>query len=129
MKTKLEILEETVAYIKEKGRAVRKNDDGSMSCLYYTPTVCCAFGRCMKDEYKNEEFAEGHVDHTANNILSFEGFDILKDEYQVESIDFWRDIQVLHDDEDNWDNGQLTEEGKYWYNTIKKNITDDRYRY
>lgn len=127
MKTKLEILQETITYIKENGRAAKKNDDGTVSCLYYTPTTCCAFGRCMKDDYKNEEFTEKHICHTAHCILNNYGFVLLKDEYRIESFDFWTDIQVLHDTEEHWEDKQLTQEGKKWYGFIVKKIADGRY--
>jgi hypothetical protein len=101
MKTKLEIIDETVEYYKTHNRGIQKNSDCLDSCVYINEDGDkCAVGRCL-------------VSPTADWIGDV--FDVFSDsetlnkrllpEYQGHDIHFWKDIQCLHDVHSNWENG------------------------
>lgn len=105
MKSKLEIIDETVAYYSED--TSRRATVGPR-CLYQTldgrkcavgrymispPTTCCGTVGGLEREY-------GPIN------------DLLKDEYRGHSIYFWRDLQRLHDDSIYWDTNRLSEAGE-----------------
>lgn len=112
MKTKLEIIDETVDFYSEdvNRRAVR---DGG-NCEYLTDDgKMCAVGRCFTKEgllrYKDElgGFNKYMMHH-------------LKEEYRIEDDQFWSDLQYLHDMNRHWDENGLNENGKEYLCRIKR---------
>ena len=102
MKSKKEIIEETVAYIQANGRAVRSSAvTQAEMCAYFTTSgKMCAVGRCLIDP---ESARQG----TVGCFPNFES--ALKPEYRGHTINFWSDLQRLHDEKDNWHtmNGEI----------------------
>ena len=133
MKTRLEILEETIALVKKQGRATiqvtKLNEDGMSYtkdiCVYYTPERCCAFGDKMKDKYKTEEFALKNKAYFASQLLDTIGIEILQEEYQIDDPAFWNSIQKLHDNAGNWDaDNELTKLGLLEVDWLKYDFYD-----
>lgn len=106
-KTAREILEETAAFYTSENRAVVKGghgNHGSVSCHYLTNDgKMCAVGRCLIDpsEITNEPVID---------IPQLE--DRLKSEYRGHPIDFWSDLQDLHDSPNNWNREGLSTQGE-----------------
>jgi len=103
IKTKKEIIDETVAYYCEdvSRRALR-----SGNCCYITDDGrMCAVGRCLTQEgleqYNNCTFGYN------NEMLPY-----LKEEYQIDDDYFWEDLQYLHDKKWYWDDIGLTKQGE-----------------
>lgn len=117
MKTKLEIIEETVAFYSED-TSRRAYKEGR--CFYRDEKGCnCAVGRLINTEHpKVEEVFKS----TAYSFVLFcnYGFDILKEEYQITDDEFWFDLQMLHDDNSHWDKKGLTERGLTFANKLKE---------
>lgn len=114
MKTKTEIINETVEFyskdpvnnraFSQKGGYEYINKDNKK----------CAVGRCIKDSILEEERntinAQGYVISLDKN---YKGLDtILKDEYIGHDVDFWEKLQEIHDSNFNWTPEGLSENGK-----------------
>lgn len=107
MKTKIEIIDETVEYYKTHKRA--RTVTGACNYRDFDGNKC-AVGRCMH---------EGAFDHpavrTSEYVVDFNGEiypkldQLLKPEYKGHSLEFWRDIQYYHDIE-NYFNDEYIEE-------------------
>lgn len=113
-KTKLEIINETVAYYSEDPR--RRAFSG-MSCRYITRDgKMCAFGRCEVDPNINEE-----ADVRGRFRDRFELMDVaLKIEYRGHQISFWEDIQRLHDNKSHWNESGLSDSGMIHVQILKE---------
>lgn len=121
MKTKLEIIDETVAYYTED---VNRRAISGIICEYLTEDGrMCAVGRCMiapKQEFKG----------VCSNIYTYENGEaetieepldnLLKKEYRGHNIDFWKDLQLLHDCNTNWNNYGLSSTGIFLVNELKE---------
>lgn len=134
MKTKEEIIDETVAYYSEdpSRRAVRYDEVRGlqMGCFYLTPDGRkCAVGRALKPqeigvlrrydvEGDNINIVDGILDD--NDILLD---DLFLEEYQGHEVDFWIDLQDLHDVEEHWNKRGLTDFGKATLARMKKRWT------
>lgn len=107
-KTKKEIILETAKSYNSQNRSLPL---GSVySCLYKSGKNKCAVGRCLLSKSKlfKLEFNDTPVDNYSAIELDCE----LKKEYRGHSINFWRDVQFLHDQSKFWDLSGLTEQGK-----------------
>ena len=100
-----DILKDTVDYYREDPegrRAVDKNGD----CEYKTDDGRhCAIGRYMRAEFLDTEWKENHgvgVYGLSSNVDYY-----LKHDVRGLDIDFWRDLQDLHDSVGNWYRGKL----------------------
>lgn len=83
----------------------------------------CAVGRCLKPEYleifHKIEFGTLNMGHgTAIDEIfeapALEGLkisDVVKDEYSDITLEEWRKVQRLHDDDKNWDANGLSKNG------------------
>lgn len=115
MKTKREIIEETVAYYSEDvtRRALSYREGGSIAgCKYLTSeNKMCAVGRCLTEEGLKE-----WGDYSSYFTLDM--IDSLKEEYKVDDYGFWSDLQKLHDTNSNWDENGLSEDGKSFVNWL-----------
>lgn len=109
MKTKLQILQESLDYIAKNGRA-QCPETGS--CKYKMEKqgkiIQCLVGRCLIPELYKEEM-EGK---TARDIFDLYGEEVFEPAYRGHSPDFWRALQALHDHDGNWnDENKLTKMG------------------
>lgn len=102
-KTKLEIIDETVAFY-SKDPINRRSVNEDHRCMYKGPDgKRCAFSRCC-DENKIDGLVEGKAAPKNPD-------DFLKEEYHGHSPYFWKLIQTLHDDSYNWTATGLSEYG------------------
>jgi hypothetical protein len=132
--TPIEIIDETVEFYKENARAV----DGG--CFYlYENGAKCAVGRCFTDEViakqqkeadsRDEEKYRFRSIHGINFCFSIAVMnsnnpeDLLKPEYKGQTIEFWRQLQHLHDSPIFWstENGKnvLTARGTQYLTLLK----------
>jgi hypothetical protein len=103
MKTKLEIINETVAYYSEDPKR-RANVAGF--CHYLTDDGrMCAVGRCLSDE--GLKIAKDYRGRINSKLIA-----LLKEEYHIDNSEFWINLQNLHDSAENWDDNGLTAIGK-----------------
>lgn len=108
-KTRKEIIDETAAEYTLVSRAVAGNNE---SCMYITPDGRkCAVGRCM--------IAPSDVwTCTVHGIPNLDGH--LLEEYRGHPIEFWEQLQALHDGEKNWDAEGLSVHGQTYVETLHK---------
>jgi hypothetical protein len=109
MKTKVEIINETVQYYSED--TSRRGFNSEHGYQYLTPTgKMCAVGRCLLDP--NKGYA-GTV--YGFRLLSNHGHipidPELKPEYRGHEIDFWCELQALHDNSEYWNSYGLSQAG------------------
>ena len=105
--TKIEIIDETVEYYSNNPRAIQGN-----LCLYLTEdNLRCAHSRCIKDDKVEEVHECANTGGSAKKIIDEFTDDVHKEEYQGYSVDFWLDIQHLHDYHAYWNGNQLNKEG------------------
>lgn len=131
MKSQLEILEETLHHYKWNDRGIRMGG----YCVYETDDGSnCAVGRCIsKDTLKKKhDCTLQDLTGSAGNLHVYMGSgvdleDILKDEYKGHHLNFWRDLQKLHDEDDFWSGRSITESGLAWAEVIKQKITNGDY--
>ena len=110
MKTKIEIINETVAYYSEdplrrglfRGYCQYITIDGRM----------CAVGRCMIDPRTESPDAQ------IGQIERFERK--LKAEYRGYTKRFWGELQRLHDVSEHWNEEGLTKEGEIFLQALKE---------
>lgn len=111
MKTKKEIIDETVAYYCEDVTR-RAIDLDSGRCDYLTEdNKMCAVGRCFEKEGLARY--SGQLEPFSLNMFKF-----LKEEYRIELYDFWKHLQEFHDTPVYWDKEGLTEKGKAYVNFL-----------
>lgn len=126
MKTKIDIIRETASFYNLNNRGV--NTLGGCSYLTDSGTMC-AVGRCMTNPtptmFSSVKSLRDRVPGRGEAAeLDLEAF--LKPEYRGHDLDFWMDVQNLHDHAHNWDEEGLTEFGVAKVNQLlKKYILDD----
>ena len=108
--TKVEIIQMMANHYNEDNRSVDSGD-----CFYARDGKMCAVGMCMTDE-AIDEFGDfmGTIHKLNAKILTEENksFDaIFKDEYKGHDLNFWEELQYLHDECMFWDECGLTLEG------------------
>ena len=109
-KTKKEIILETIeAYANPNNRATYKGESEG-PCQYRTPEGrMCAVGRCMTNEALQ---CYGLSSRGIKTICwKVDINDLLKPEYQGHDIDFWYNLQLLHDAGTYWSEDGITEKG------------------
>lgn len=100
--TKEEIIKETIEYYSVPGRRSVLISAGQESCCYMSPSgQMCAVGRCMKDDDR-VSISKMNNGLSAEDLFETYGNQILKDDYQGHNVDFWTELQALHDDKKNW---------------------------
>jgi hypothetical protein len=116
MKTKLEIINETIAFYNLGNRSVSiTNMDGR--CLYKGPEGKeCAFAR-MCNDWDKIKLEEGNA---ATDLIKLHTDSILKEEYRGHELEFYQDIQRLHDTETNWTHEGLSVQGERYVKELKK---------
>ena len=117
--TKVEILDMVANHYNSNNRAFKGG-----GCYYKTTDGrMCAVGMCMNDE------SIARWGHFLGNVLELsrkiEGDidEVFKDEFKGHDIDFWTDMQMLHDDAAYWD-----EEGLSWRGIEKYKALKAKYR-
>jgi hypothetical protein len=105
-KTKLEIIDETVAYYSEDVSRRAIISSGSMSpCLYLTKDGrMCAVGRCLSE--KGLE-----IYGNLSSCFTYGMIKYMKPGYVIEDSGFWANLQELHDSNDFWDKDGLSPNG------------------
>lgn len=125
--TKIDIINETVKFYNLTNRGF-----GVGSCMYLTEEGnMCAVGRCMINPKDTQlKFGSGsirgiackmnNIDRTISKIeLDTMSVDhLLKPEYHGHNVEFWSDIQTLHDSYNNWNDDGLTEAGQKVVNEL-----------
>ena len=144
MKTKHEIIEESVAYIKENGRGAKLNTvlgDPHQECVYHnTETgVMCLVGRCMTHPQEADREGIGSIDDYTyalkddaelndkdpdsiydenNSLIALE--EQLKPEYRGHEANFWIDLQEFHDTSTHWRGKEMSIDGKNFLSLLKR---------
>lgn len=131
MKTKVEIINETIEYYSKDPNNTR----GMMysSCTYLTSDgKMCAFGRVMKPEIREEY--RNNINQTVqdlndqySNLENTKGLDsILMDDYKGHDLKFWKDIQFFHDESNHWSiiDNKITGNGEEFIEYLLKQYAD-----
>lgn len=114
MKTKLEIIDETINYFNLGNRAV----DAGGACKYVTRQGRnCAVGRCM---VAPDPYMWGCARLISINGIRVNLESTLKPEYQGHSVKFWVDLQALHDNRSYWNEAGLSNYGVVEVEKLKK---------
>ena len=119
MKTKTEIINETVAYYSENPLNKRSKNPLS-GCHYSKQNKMCAVGRCLIDPDKIEKetniaLVNIKIESTSVKDLEklFKNLDeLFKEEYRGHDSDFWQALQNLHDYDYHWTDEGLSDRGK-----------------
>lgn len=114
MKTEKEIIEETIeVYSDPNNRALYYKYGGpeDATCVYLaTNGNRCAVGRCIsKDKIKDLENVSRRISKLYQYSSEFQ--DALKPKYKGHSIQFWSNLQKLHDTHIYWSEDGITEKG------------------
>lgn len=121
--TKLEILEETVAFYSEDvDRRAYTEGEG---CVYNTEDgKHCAVGRCLLPKLK--ELGTGFVGNFSTAVSELADRrditnldSLLQEKYRGHNIEFWTDLQILHDSNSYWNEFGLSKEGQHYYEDLK----------
>lgn len=104
MKTKTEIINETVLYYSEDVNRRSISEQGGCSYLNHEGKMC-AVGRCFTEEGL-EKYGN------ASNFFGLNMIDSFKEEYKVYDTGFWEDLQKLHDYSGNWTSVGLSNKGR-----------------
>jgi hypothetical protein len=119
------LLEETINYYSENISKRASTDDFASGCLYRTEDGrMCAVGRCLnQDLFDYEEF------NTETPVVDISDYleEWLLEEYQGFDIDFWADLQTLHDIKEHWENKGLSKLGAEYKDKIVRRIKEDYY--
>ena len=115
-KTKLEIIDEAVRYYSVGNRraALEATDGGA--CEYKTDDGrMCAVGRCLRHPAEGYQYdgtiREIHFADCGGDQTRFDAMFLPR--YQGHSVEFWADLQLLHDTMDYWpsEGAGITEAG------------------
>ena len=106
-KTKAEVINETASFYNLGNRGIAEGGD---KCNYYVEECdnvkLCAVGRYLKDPWS------WGCEPSVRAIEPSRLEDALKEEYRGHSNAFWNDIQIFHDNRDNWTDEGLSERGE-----------------
>ena len=129
MKTKIQIIDETVDYYSKNHRG-KSLDHLIAGCYYRTPEGhMCAVGRCL---LKKHISSRSIITFGDSNDL-FDGLGepdlILKKNYHGHSRNFWQALQKFHDTDSNWQRNSkggsnLTPSGEEMLAILKMNYAD-----
>ena len=104
-KTKKEIILETANAYTSNTRSVSYTGQ----CAYKSGEYKCAVGRCLLA--KSKLFKKSNLIEPITNINGKVDNE-LKSEYRGHNIEFWQDVQALHDIRGYWDKNGIAEYGK-----------------
>lgn len=123
--TREQIINETVKFYSADIKRRSSNLDGDSGCKYNSSNgTHCAVGRCLLPIYKNQGIElKGNTNGIAF-FLSIQGLNSIDEavvkKYRGHSLDFWRDLQDLHDTGKNWQLSGLTQDGKKFVEILKE---------
>jgi hypothetical protein len=123
-KTKQEIIQETRDFYAADPKRRAANNG---SCFYQTEDGRnCAVGRCL---IPNSEMLASYGPQTmflcggaANYIRNLE--EILKEEYRGHEPDFWRELQLFHDNRICWSLDGISPKGEEQYSRLMKKYAE-----
>lgn len=135
--TAAQLIDAIVAYYGVDPAARRSMNEGKTSCRYNGADGChCAFYWMVKDPTILNAMDFVGSGNTAKNIITDHGFQCLKEEvrhlpeanpaYNTDAqqftyrLQFWQEIQNLHDFSQNWGVTGLTEAGESFVRRIKR---------
>lgn len=122
MKTKIEIIKETVEYYSAdvSRRSIFVTELGLYKCMYNSPDgKQCAFARCA------EPIDSKYESYSSDKLLLEAGIKILKPEYRhIVNKSFWHALQRLHDKHSHWGDRGLTEAGKTYVKKLMDKYKD-----
>lgn len=117
---KIEIINETVEYYKNHRRGI---SIATGACVYKTfDGNMCAIGRCFENV---EEIRYEHcpVEKLFDKFGDWVGYDKqLKEQYRTHCLEFWSDLQNLHDSKHNWEPNDFGGTNLTEYGEIQKNL-------
>ena len=132
------ILKDTVDYYREDPANRRSvTDDGD--CMYTWGKKHCAIGRFLKEEYQDETWVDNNM--SAWELSEYSG-NMTIDQFLVDKVhgldlDFWRDLQDMHDTVGYWEEWhehkdgvrdyKLTDLGKEAYVRFQDKIAGGEY--
>lgn len=124
---KLEIIDDTIDFYSKNKRAFNVDIEG---CVYRTDEgYRCAHSRCIKDEFIDDIVEKFNDSYNADDVISYFGDFIHKEEYQGHSDTFWNDIQNLHDRLVYWEQtdtgNKLTYLGKNFVEDLKNKYKNE----
>jgi hypothetical protein len=106
--SKSEIMDETFEFYGSDPTRRATNDRGG--CQYITDNGnMCAVGRCMTEEAIEEygSFSNDVSDLAWESSGQYDSIDaLLKPEYQGHKVEFWQNLQVYHDEDECFAQGQ-----------------------
>lgn len=109
--TKVEIIQETVAYYSEDTQRRGLNSDGR--CSYLTKGgQKCAVGRCLLPTVVEKAARFWSVNELAHMLVDGILDNALIERYRGHSNVFWQDLQLLHDNQDFWNAEGITKAGE-----------------
>ena len=114
---KEKILRRTITHFQNNPRStgsIETHDKKNITACYYQhpddPNKRCAIGIWLKDEYLTSKL--GSLKCLADEIFEVSSWDdLLIDSVRGHELEFWRDLQALHDTEANWNGNTLTTQG------------------
>jgi hypothetical protein len=123
MKSKAEIVVETLKFYNSNNRGYNAVDE---HCTYLDKDSGnkCAVGRCILDseiekvhEYEQKYIKDTEGSPSVTKLAGYFYFDsLLIPEYRGHSLQFWSDLQYLHDTAINWtEDGFKADEGNFNY--------------
>jgi hypothetical protein len=130
MKSKIDIIIETVKHYNSNNTARKAETD---TCTYMNEGgAMCAVGRCLTNEgmqiFKAFEHNNVEVNTSVEYFTNVYGMDefnnALKEEYRGHDVDFWKNLQYLHDATNNWNENGIT---KYGLGTVDSLFGEDAY--
>lgn len=116
--TKVQIINQTVKFYSAdpSRRSVDKLGVCSFNGHNGKEETHCAVGRCLLNKYKRQGVTMPANDSTADGLASVYGYESLDElllkKYRGHSLDFWSDLQLLHDKKEYWNSKGLTTKGK-----------------
>lgn len=117
MKSEIDIIIETVKNYNSNNTSKKAETD---ACTYMNENgAMCAVGRCLTNEgmqiFKAFEDNNLHGNTSVayfTNVYGMDKFDnALKEEYRGYDLEFWKNLQYLHDSPRNWDEDGITQSG------------------
>lgn len=121
-KTKLQIIEETVSYYSQNTARIARNSNEY--CVYRNEQgFKCAVGRCMIAPSIDMKGGVRHgitkYNHRKKRNIHLELEKLLRPSYRGNELDFWADLQNLHDRKIYWDHNGLTFSGEIFSEHLK----------
>lgn len=122
---KVEIIQMVASHYNLGNRAINLGG----GCSYRTHDGrMCAVGMCMNDKAigKYDNYVGSISEMTGRIISEGKSLDsIFKEEYRGHNVNFWDDLQCLHDGDYYWTDEGLSEEGEQVATDLIKKYSDD----